>query len=420
MSKNLSTRVIHAGEHRVKAYHALTTPVVQTSTYTFENTGDLVDYMEAKLWGEKTEREEYGRYGNPTVSAVAAKLADLDSGEAACLFSSGMAAVTTTLLSLLSSGSHVIMTDDCYRRTRQFVTRFLARYGVEATQVPMGDYEALEAAVRPNTRVILSESPTNPYLRVLDLTRLVDIAKRHQLKTVIDSTFATPINQRPLEFGVDFVVHSATKYLGGHNDLLAGVVVGSDYMIGAIKETQAVLGDVSDPNTAYLLLRGLKTLELRVKRQNETALKLALFLAGQPAVRCVYYPGLASHPDYSVATEQMSGFGGVVSFELEATLEQTGQFIDRLQIPYIGPSLGGVESLVGQVAVMSYYEFSPEERAELGIKDSLVRLAVGLESADDLLADLAQALDKTFQTETFFQPSVNGTGWKLPADVYRR
>lgn len=417
MNQNLSTRVIHAGEQRVKAYHAVTTPIVQTSTYTFENTGDLVDYMEAKLWGEKTDREEYGRYGNPTVAAVEAKLANLDSGEAACLFSSGMAAVTTTLLSLLSSGSHVIMTDDCYRRTRQFVKRFLARYGVEATQVPMGDYEALEAAIQPNTRVILSESPTNPYLRVLDLTRLVEIAKKHQIKTVIDSTFATPINQRPLEFGVDFVVHSATKYLGGHNDLLAGVVVGSDYMIGAIKETQAVLGDVSDANTAYLLLRGLKTLELRVKRQNETALKLALFLAEHPAVRCVYYPGLINHPDHKVAAEQMSGFGGVVSFELDADLEQTGQFIDRLQIPYIGPSLGGVESLVGQVAVMSYYEFSPEERAEIGIRDSLVRLAVGLESADDLLADLAQALDQTIRTETFFQPSVNGTGLKVPAGV---
>jgi cystathionine gamma-synthase len=416
--QNLSTRVVHAGEKRVKAHHAITTPIVQTSTYTFENTQDLVNYMEAKLWGDEIEREEYGRYGNPTIAAVEAKLADLDNGEAACLFSSGMAAVTTTLLSLLSAGSHIIMTDDCYRRTRQFVTKFLVRYGVETTQVPMGDYEAMEAAIRPNTKVILSESPTNPYLRVLDLKKLVAIARKHNLKTIVDSTFATPINQRPLEFGVDFVVHSATKYLGGHNDLLAGVVIGSNYMIGAIKETQGILGDVSDPHVAYLLLRGLKTLELRVQRQNETADKVAHFLAKHPAVRRVYYPGLVSHPEYEVAIEQMSGFGGVVSFELETDFEGTGRFIDQLTIPYIGPSLGGVESLVEQVALVSYYELSTEERAAIGISDSLVRLAVGIEAADDLLADLAQALDKAFETETFFQ-AVNGNGRVRPMVMYR-
>jgi cystathionine gamma-synthase len=417
--RNLSTRVVHAGEKRNKPYHAITTPIAQTSTFTFEDTRDLVDYMEGKMWGDVTDREEYGRYGNPTVAAVESKLADLDGGEAACLFSSGMAAVTSTLLTLLSAGSHIIMTDDCYRRTRQFINKFLTRYGVEATQVPMGDYEAMEAAIRPNTKVILSESPTNPYLRVLDLDKLVAIAHRHNLKTVVDSTFATPINQRPLEFGVDYVIHSATKYLGGHNDLLAGVVISSDYMIGAIKETQAMLGDVSDPNTAYLLLRGLKTLELRVQRQNETADKVAHFLDKHPAVRRVYYPGLGSHPDYDVAVAQMKGFGGVVSFELDADLEITSKFVDHLEIPYIGPSLGGVESLVGQVALVSYYEFSSEERAEIGISDSLVRLAVGIESADDILADLAQALDKTFETETFFQ-AVNGNGRIAPMVLYRR
>jgi cystathionine gamma-synthase len=401
---NLSTRVVHAGEARVKSHHALTMPIYQTSTYTFENTQDLIDFMEAKMWGDETEREEYGRYGNPTIAAVEAKLAALDGGEAACLFSSGMAAITTTLLSQLSAGSHIIMTDDCYRRTRQFITNFLSRYGVEATQVPMGDFEAIEAAIRPNTKVIVSESPTNPYLRVLDLKKLVYIAKKHKIKTVVDSTFATPINQRPLAYGVDFVVHSATKYLGGHNDLLAGVVIGSDYMIGSIKDMQGVLGDVSDPHTAYLLLRGIKTLELRVKHQNDAASKVAHFLARHPAVRRVYYPGLSSHPDYAVATEQLDGFGGVVSFELETDFEGTGNFIDQLQIPYIGPSLGGVESLVEQVALVSYYELSTEERAQIGISDSLVRLAVGIESTDDLLADLAQALDKTFKVERFLHP----------------
>jgi cystathionine gamma-synthase len=389
---SFSTRSVHAGEARTKPHHALTTPIVQTSTFTFANTADLVQFKEAYMWGEEKERSEYGRYGNPTVTAVERKLAELDSGGDALLFSSGMAAVTTTLLMLLSAGTHVVMTDDCYRRTRQFVTQFLERYGIEATLVPVGDYAALEREIRPNTRLILTESPTNPYLRVVDLPRLVEIAHRHNLKTVIDSTFATPINQRPLEYGVDFVIHSATKYMGGHNDLLAGVVVGSEYLIGGLRDTQGMMGAICDPHTAYLLLRGLKTLDLRVERHNDTCLQVAQYLDTHPKIKQVYYPGLPTHPDHAVASEQMSGFGGVVSFEVNADLETTGRFVDALRIPYIGPSLGGVESLVIQVAQATYYELSGEERAELGISDTLVRLAVGIEDADDLISDLDQAL----------------------------
>ncbi len=418
-AQQVSTQAVHAGEVRRNPYQAITTPIVQSSTFTFENTQDLIDYMDEKIWGGAAGRTEYGRFGNPTIAAAEAKLAELDGGEAACLFASGMAAVTTTLLTLLSQGSHLILTDDCYRHTREFVVNFLERYGIECTQVPMGDYDVLEAAIQPNTKLILSESPTNPYLRVLDMERLVAIAKKHNLKTVIDSTFATPINQRPLEFGVDFVIHSATKYLAGHNDLLAGVVIGSNYDIGTIKGTQVLLGDVSDPNVAYLLLRGLKTLELRVQRQNETAHKIAHFLAEHPAIRRVYYPSLPSHPDHATATAQMRGFGGVVSFELNTNLEGTGRFIDQVQIPYIGPSLGGVESLIGQIALTSYYELSSEERAALGISDSLVRLAVGIESADDLLADLMQALDKSFNTQTLFQ-AFSGSGQTSPMVLFRR
>lgn len=405
---NFSTRVVHAGEQRTKPHQAITTPIFPTSTYPFQSSQELIDYMEAHIWGDEPGREEYGRYGNPTVAAAEAKLANLDSGEAACLFSTGMAAVTTTLLSLLSAGSHLIMTDDCYRRTRQLVTQFLARYGVETTIVPMGDCAALAAAIQPNTKVILSESPTNPYIRVLDLEQVVAIAKKHNLKTVIDSTFATPINQRPLEYGVDFVIHSATKYLGGHNDLMAGVVIGSSYLISGVREARGLLGPICDPQTAYLLLRGLKTLELRVQRHNQTAEKVAQFLAHHPAVRRVYYPSLPDHPDHAVAKAQMSGFGGVVSFELETDLAGMCQFLDRLQIPYLAASLGGVESLVQPVAIISYYELSSEERAEIGISDSLVRLSIGIESADDLLADLAQALDKTWQASPLFQGNEYG------------
>ncbi len=360
----------------------------------------MVQYMEAEIQGRETSRLEYGRYGNPTVDAVERKLADLENGDAALLFSSGMAAITVTLLTLLPSGTHLVITDDCYRRTRQFVTQFLKRHNVEATQVPAGDYEALQAAIRRNTRLIFSESPTNPRLRVADLPRVVEIARRHRLWTIIDSTFSTPINQRPLTFDVDLVIHSATKYLGGHNDLLAGAAIGSKEMIDELRQTQALVGAICDPNTAYMLLRGLKTLKLRVSHQNDTGLEVARFLEKHPKVSRVYYPELPSHPDYTIACEQMGGSGGVVSFELDADLETTSRFIDALKIPYIGPSFGGAEALVEQVAIAGYYELSSDERAAKGISDSLVRFAVGIEDVHDLIDDLARALNHTFGTET--------------------
>lgn len=387
-----STQAVHAGRTRRQPHHALTTPLVQTATYTFDDTADLVGFMQSRVWGDGADRAEYGRYGNPTVRAVEARLAALDGAEDALLYASGMAAVTNTLLSVLPTGSHVILTDDCYRRTRQFALTFLKRLGIESTLVPMGDYDALESAIRPNTRVIVSESPTNPYLRVLDLPRLVEIARRYHVKTIVDATFATPFNVRPLDYGVDLVVHSATKYFGGHNDLLAGVVAGSKDLISALRDSQGVLGGVVDPHAAWLLERGLKTLGLRVERHNRNALAIARFLEDHARVRRVWYPGLDSHPDHAVAVAQMRGFGGVVSFELDATLEETSRFVDALRIPTIAPSLGGVESLVEQPALMSYYDFTSEERAQIGISDSLVRFAAGIEDTEDLLSDLAHAL----------------------------
>ncbi len=399
MNPGRSTCAVHAGERGERPYHALTTPVVQTSTFTFQDTEDLVRFMRSRMWGEVQGRVDYGRYGNPTVTAAEQKLAALEGGEAALLLSSGMAAVTLVFLSFLSAGTHLILTDDCYRRTRQFARQFLRRWGIEVTVVPMGDYEALEQAIRPKTRLIFSESPTNPYLRVLDLPRVVEIAHRHGVKVAVDATFATPINQRPLEFGVDLVIHSATKYLGGHNDLLAGVVIGAAPLINLLRETQAVVGAVLDPHTAYLLIRGLKTLALRVTHQNESALQVARFLEHHPLVRRVYYPGLPSHPDHAIAVAQMEGFGGVVSFELATDLAGTVAFVDALQIPRIGPSLGGVESLVNQVALTSYYDLGPEGWAEVGISAGLVRLAVGVEDPQDLIADLAQALEAAAHAE---------------------
>jgi cystathionine gamma-synthase len=393
-AKGFSTQAVHAGEQKDNHYHSMTTPIVQTALYVFRDTADMADYQEQMMTQGEADREEYGRYGNPTVQAVERKLAALEGGEKALLFASGMCAVTSTLLTLLSAGDHLILTSDCYRRTRQFCQTFLKRLGIATTLVPPGDYVAMEAAVQPNTRLILSESPTNPYLRVLDLPRAVDIARRNNLILILDSTFATPINQRTLEFGVDLVIHSATKYLGGHNDLLAGAVVGAQELVAEIKKSRGVLGGTTGPQDAYLLLRGLKTLALRVQRHNENGMRVAQFLESHPKVRRVYYPGLSSHPDYAVAHEQMTGFGGVVSFEIEGDLESTGAFVDALRLPCIGPSLGGVESLVEQVALQSYYELTIEQRRQVGISNELVRYALGIEDPHDLIADLEQALEK--------------------------
>jgi len=293
---------------------------------------------------------------------------------------------------MLSKGAHVVVTDDAYRRTRQFLNQILRRYGVEISTVPAGDYERMEEAVRQTTRLIFSESPTNPYNRVLDLERVAAIGRRHRVKTVIDSTFATPINQRPLEFGIDLVIHSGTKYLGGHNDLLAGVVLGSEDLVRGIRDLHGVTGAVADPFAAYLLIRGIKTLALRIARQNDNAQQLAEFLEAHPKIERVHYPGLRSHPEHDVATRQMRGFGGVVSFEVRGDLDAASRLVDACQIPRIAPSLGGVESLIEQPALMSFYELTTEERLQVGIKDTLVRYSVGVEDADDLIADIEQAL----------------------------
>ncbi len=388
-----STRAVHGGVKRHKAYSALTTPIVQSATFTFKNTADLCDFMDAKLYGGETDREEYGRYGNPSIWAVEERLAALDGAEDAVVYSSGMAAVTSLLLTVLRAGQHIIMTDDCYRRTRQFCKVFLAKFGIETSVVPMGDYAAIENAIQQGrTRFIISESPTNPYLRVADMGRIAEIGKKHGVLTVIDATFATPINLRPLEYGIDFVLHSATKYIGGHNDVLAGVICGEAGRIKALKDARGVFGNLIDPQAAFLLERGIKTLGVRVQQQNETALAVARFLEAHPKIERVYYPGLPSHPDYEVARKQMSGFGGVVSFEVAGDLEATSLFIDRCRIPYIAPSLGGVESLIEQPALVSYYELSTEERLAVGIKNNLVRFAVGIENAEDIIQDLENAL----------------------------
>ena len=285
-----------------------------------------------------------------------------------------------------------MVTSDCYRRTRQFIQQYLVKLDITCSVIEPSDEKQLEDALCPETVLFFTESPTNPYLRVLDLPRAAEICHRHGVDVVIDTTFASPMNHRPLEHGADYVLHSATKYLGGHNDLLAGVVAGASEKVSPIRDAVGVLGGILDPHAAWLLLRGLKTLALRMQRHNATALAMARWLEEHPKVRRVWYPGLESHPDHGNASRLMSGFGGVVTFELDADLDGTIRFTDSCRIPYLAPSLGGVESLVEAPVLMSYWDKSPEERAELRITDSLIRYSCGIEDADDLIADLEQAL----------------------------
>jgi cystathionine gamma-synthase len=386
-----STESVHAGDTRTKPFDAVPQPIVQTSTYTYENTAEIVAHTSGRH--PRDDREEYGRYGNPTTRAVEKRMAALEQTEDALLFASGMAAITTSILALVKAGQHIVFFKDGYRMTREFIIGTLSNFGVAHTLVDAGDLAALERAIRPETRLVVSESPTNPYLSCIDLARLAAICKAHRgVKTMIDATFATPVNCRPAAFGIDLVVHSATKYLAGHNDVLAGVVCGPQGLVSLTRDLRGVLGSVCDPHAAYLVGRGLKTLTLRVERQNATALTIARHLEGHPSVETVFYPGLPSHADHSIASAQMSGFGGVVSFVVKGGLDGASRVIDRMKLPRIGPSFGGVESLIEQPSVMSFYEMTSEERARIGIIDGLVRLAVGIEDASDLLADLDQAL----------------------------
>jgi cystathionine gamma-synthase len=387
--KSLSTRSIHAGEPRRKYADSITTPIIQTSTYTFRGSKGIEDYTK-----KGKEHFEYGRYGNPTAKIAEARLANLDGAEDCVVFSSGMSAITTTILSLVQSGDHIVITDDSYKKTLEFCRSYLKQFAIGCTIVPFGDYRKLERAIRKNTRFIFSESPTNPYLNIFDLVKIKKIADRHNVLTLVDSTFATPFNQRPIEFGMDIVLQSCTKYLAGHNDILAGVVLGRKELIEKIRDLHKSMGGTIDPHCCYLLLRGLKTFPLRVAKQNQTALEVAKFLESHPRIKKVYYPFLKSHPHYRVATTQMEGGGGVVTFETKGNINTAKQLLDRLRLCYIGPSFGGVETLITHPALVSYYDYSRKQRYALGITDTLFRLAVGCEDPEDIIQDLDNALKK--------------------------
>jgi cystathionine gamma-synthase len=389
-SPRWSTLSVHGGEERQKARSALTDPIFLASTYSFADTQSLIDFIV-----EKQPREEYARYGNPTEKAVERKLAALEGAEDAVLYSSGMTALAGILLGKLRPGDEIVLVDECYLRTRDLCLQELSRFGITTRLAPPCDYDGLEAAITPATRILLSESPTNPHLSVIDLERFAAIGKKHGVETVIDATLATPYNVRPLEFGVDYVLHSCTKYLGGHNDLLAGVVLGRQAKMEPLRKFRGLLGLINSPQSEHLLLRGLKTFELRMERHNANGRGVAEFLAGHKRIEKVYYPGLPTHPQHELARRTMRGFGGVVTFTVkDADWRQTADVVDAVRIPRIAASLGGVESLIEQPLILSYYEVAPEQRRAWGIPDNMIRLACGIENTEDLIADLAQALDK--------------------------
>ena len=385
--QGISTQAVHAGEARQKLGNAITDPIFCAATYTFADTQAAVDFVDHNL-----PREEYARYGNPTEKVAEAKLAALEGGEAAVLYSSGMSAVAGLLLARLESGDEVVIFDECYHRTRQFCTQCLGKFGCVTHKVPACDFDAMEKAINDRTRLLISESPTNPHLSVIDLERFVALGRKYGIETMIDTTLATPVNLRPLDHGVDFVVHSVTKYLAGHNDMMGGAVIGSVEKLQPLRELRGVLGNLAGPHAAYLLLRGLKTLELRMLRHNENGMAVAEFLETHPRVEKVYYPGLPSHRDYDVARRYMRGFGGLITFLVkDADAAETARIVDAVRLPRIGPSLGGVESLIEQPIVMSYHGHTPEQRRAVGIPDNMIRLSCGIENPEDLIADLRQA-----------------------------
>ncbi len=386
-----STLAVHAGEDQEpKPRGAVADPIFCASTYAFSDTQALIDFIV-----QKQPREEYARYGNPTEKTVERKLAILEGAEAAVLYATGMAAVSGLLLAKLSAGDELVMFDELYQRTREFCENELSRFGIVTRFVPTGDFDQLKAAISPATRLLFCESPTNPHLSVIDLERFAALGRNHGIETAVDATLATPYNVRPIEYDIDYVLHSCTKYLAGHNDLLAGSIAASQEKIEPLRKFRGYAGMTNAPHAEYLLLRGLKTFELRMQRHNANGQAVAEFLAAHPRVERVYYPGLPGHPNYEIAQRTMRGCGGVVTFTVKgADWQQTARVVDALRLPQIAASLGGVESLVEQPLVLSYYEFTPEQRLALGIPDNMIRLSCGIENTEDLIADLAQALGK--------------------------
>ena len=378
------TEAVHGGASLHKKNGPLATPIYQTSTFEVTDTKEQV-----RATG--TDRF-YTRYGNPTHTVAENAIAELEGTEAALLFSSGMAAITTSILSLVKAGDHIVAQRDIYGGVTKFLSQWLPRLGVETTFVDTNDIEQHERAIRPNTKIVHIESPTNPTVRVVDLEKIAALARKHGTISTIDSTFATPINCRPTEWGIDLVLHSGTKYFGGHSDLICGIATGRRDLIDQIHHVRTTLGCSMDPHAAFLLLRGIKTLVVRVARQNESALRIAEFLSKHPKVRRVHYPMLQGHPQHDLARKYLAGAGGVLSFEVEGSGEDACRVAEALNLFTLAPSLGGVDSLVTIPVLTSHAMIDPELRRKMGVTEQMIRLSVGIENVEDLIADLEKGL----------------------------
>ncbi|MQL87009.1 hypothetical protein Taro_019543 [Colocasia esculenta] len=385
---------VHAGERSGRGIvtDGITTPIVNTSAYWFKNSAELIDFKEGRH-----KSFEYGRYGNPTTKVLEEKMrliSALEKAESTLFVTSGMYASVAMLQALVPRGGHIVTTTDCYRKTRIFIQNELPKMDISATVIDPADMDSLERALdQNNVSLFFTETPTNPLFRCVDIELVSKLCHKKGALVCIDGTFASPINQKALTLGADIVLHSATKFIAGHNDVLAGCLSGSEELISKIRLYHHVVGGVLNPNAAYMILRGMKTLHLRVQQQNMTALRMAQFLEEHPKILRVYYPGLPSHPEHHIAKQQMTGFGGVVSFEVDGGLHDTIRFIDNLKIPYLAPSFGGCESIVDQPAIMSYWDLPQEDRVKHGIKDNLVRFSFGVEDFEDLKADILLALE---------------------------
>ena len=365
-------------------------PIYQTSTFAF----DSVDQGAKRFAGEE-EGYIYTRLGNPTITDFEKKMALLERGEAAAAFGSGMGAITASIMALVSAGDHIVAAKALYSCTHVFLSHLIKRYGVETTFVDATDVSNIEAAIRPNTKLVYVESPANPNMALVDLAATAEIAHRHGVKVIVDNTFMTPYWQRPLELGCDVVVHSATKYIGGHGLVIAGVAIGKKEFIDEVKATTLKdIGAVISPFDAWLLNVGLKTLAVRMEKHEKNARAVAKWLEQNPKVERVYYPGLASHPQYELAKKQASGFGAMISFELKGGLEAGITLMNSVELIHLAVSLGNVDSLIQHPASMTHSAYTREERLEAGISDGLVRLSVGIEELEDILKDLEQAFAK--------------------------
>jgi cystathionine gamma-lyase/cystathionine beta-lyase len=374
------TLAIHAGERPDKTFGAVSMPIYQTSTFVFEDVG-------------KTRGYDYSRTANPTRKVLEDTLAQLEGGKAGFAFATGMAA-ETTVVHLLKAGDHVISGDDVYGGTYRLFQNVMHDLGLEFTFLRMNKRQAIEQAIKPNTRMIWIETPSNPLLNITDVKMVVDVARKHNILTVIDNTFATPYFLRPIEYGVDLVVHSTTKYLNGHCDVVGGAVVTTtDELTQKVQFLLNAMGTCASPFDCWLVLRGIQTLPLRMKKHEENAMAVASYLQSHKAVSRVFYPGIESHPGHEIAKRQMKGFGGVVSFELKGGIKAVNNFLRRLKVFSLAESLGGVASLAEHPATMSHASMPPDYRAKIGISDDLIRLSIGLESIDDLIDDLGQALN---------------------------